>query len=128
MSPDCTDSPPELLREGIGQFNRGAYFACHETLEELWAGEQAPVRDLYQGLLQVAVALHHLENGNYKGALFLFRKGRELLRHVEPVCLGVDVRTLMGDVDAVRASLEAHGPDGMERVPRALFPRIRMLV
>jgi hypothetical protein len=127
MTPDCTQSPSEQLREGIAQFNRGEYFACHETLEELWAGERTPVRDLYQGILQIAVALHHLENGNYKGTLFLLVKGAQLLHWVAPACQGVDVQTLMNDADAVRASLEEHGPDGMERVPRSLFPRIRML-
>ncbi len=127
MTPDCTDQPPEQLLEGIAQFNRGAYFDCHETLEELWAGSRPPVRDLYQGVLQIAVALYHLENGNYTGALFLFRKGTELLRHVAPVCMGVDVQSLMDGAGAVSASLEAHGPDGMDRVPRALFPRVRML-
>ena len=29
----------ELL-EGIGQFNRGEYYECHETLEEIWMHEQ----------------------------------------------------------------------------------------
>ena len=127
MPPDCTEQPSELLRAGIDQFNRGEYFSCHETLEELWAGERSPVRDLYQGVLQIAVALYHLENGNFKGALFLFRKGSELLSHVAPACLGVDVRMLMNDAGAVQAALEEHGPGGMDHVPRGLFPRIRML-
>lgn len=124
MAPDCTAAPSEELRAGIDLFNRGAYYDCHEVLEDLWAGDRSPARDLYQGILQVAVALHHLENGNYTGALLLLRKGPQLLRQAAPVCLGVDTAALAAAADAVRAALEACGPAAMDRVPRALFPRI----
>jgi predicted metal-dependent hydrolase len=49
----CDELPPQLLRQGIAQFNAGHYFECHETLEALWRSETRPVRDLYQGILQV---------------------------------------------------------------------------
>ena len=56
----CPDVPPAALRTGIEQFNRGEYFECHETLEALWLAEPTSLRRLYQGILQVGVALHHL--------------------------------------------------------------------
>ena len=30
----------------MDEFNRGEFFACHETLETLWKQERAPVREL----------------------------------------------------------------------------------
>ncbi|MCL6609076.1 MAG: DUF309 domain-containing protein, partial [Geminicoccaceae bacterium] len=55
---DCSGPPPPQLVQGVDEFNRGAYFACHETLEELWKHERAPVRDLYQGIIQLAVGYY----------------------------------------------------------------------
>ena len=55
-----TEPPPALLLKAVGQFNEGQYWECHETLEELWRAEPRPLRDLYQGILQVGVAFHHL--------------------------------------------------------------------
>jgi hypothetical protein len=123
----CGNTIPEMLIVGIDQFNRGEYFDCHETLEELWVGERGPERNLYQGILQVAVALHHLENGNFKGALILLQGGPQLLRQVAPVCRGVDLQPLLDATDAIRATLEELGEQRMAELPRAMFPRIRFI-
>ncbi len=56
----CDEPPPPLLLKGLEQFNAGEYWECHETLETLWRDEPRPVRDLYQGVLQIGVAFHHL--------------------------------------------------------------------
>ena len=85
------DVPPAALRAGIEQFNRGEYFECHETLEALWLAEPTPLRRLYQGILQVGVALHHLRAGNYRGASGLLARGIGYLEPFAPCCLGVDV-------------------------------------
>jgi predicted metal-dependent hydrolase len=42
------------------------YFECHEVLEELWLDRGR--EKFYQGLLQVAVGLHHARNENINGA------------------------------------------------------------
>ena len=66
---ECDESPPPRLLEGIAQFNRGEYFEQHETLELLWRAEPRKVRHLYQGILQIGVAFHHLRRGNYHGTI-----------------------------------------------------------
>lgn len=71
----CEESPPGLLLLAIRQFNVGQWYECHETLEELWIGEMGEVRDFFQGVLQIAVALHHWRNGNYGGAFSLLNGG-----------------------------------------------------
>lgn len=122
----CSDLPPAELLQGIDQFNAGDWFVCHETLEELWAGEQGDARHLYQGILQVAVALHHWREGNFRGAVFLLGSAEELLTRVEPVCQGVDVAVLLLDAARLRKVLEALGPDRMGKLDPSLIPRIRL--
>jgi len=97
----CDGPPPEGLLTGIAQFNRGEYWECHETLEELWRHEPDPVRYLYQGILLIGVGLYHLRRGNQRGALSKLRAGLNLLAPYAPTCLGVDVASLRGDVEVV---------------------------
>lgn len=122
---DCLKEMPPLLRQGIDEFNAGEWFACHETLEELWVGAPGTDRDLYQGVLQVAVALHHWREGNFAGAVHLLRTGVRLLGHVSPCCQGIDVAELMRDAGILREALEKLGSDRMEALDRRLIPRIR---
>lgn len=66
--PELDDEERRLFDQGVGQFNSGYYFECHDTLEEMWAGVRGPSRDFFQGLIQVAVAFYHLSGGNLAGA------------------------------------------------------------
>ena len=43
-----------LFERGVDEFNRGFYFECHDTLEDLWSGLRGPVRDFFQGLSALA--------------------------------------------------------------------------
>ena len=122
----CSDLSPAGLLLGIDQFNAGDWFDCHETLEELWAGEPGEARHLYQGVLQVAVALHHWREGNFRGAMFLLGSAEELLTRVEPVCQGVDVAGLLRDTGRLREALEKLGPEGMGELDPSLIPRVRL--
>ncbi len=124
MTRVCTEGPPEELIRGIEEFNEGGWYECHDTLEELWAGEQGDARDLYQGILQVAVALYHWSNGNHGGALYLLNSAVRLLRRVEPVCQGVDAAALMADAERLREALESLGPERMQELDRALIPKV----
>ena len=58
----------DLLQNGIIFFNTGHYFEAHEAWEDLWRVTRGPLRLFYQGLIQAAVGLHHLKNGNFNGA------------------------------------------------------------
>jgi uncharacterized protein len=60
--------------KGVGEFNRGYFFECHDTLEEMWTGLRGPARDFFQGLIQVSVAFYHLSNGNRAGAASMLRR------------------------------------------------------
>lgn len=110
----------------MGEFNRGDWFECHETLEDLWVGEEGETRDLYQGILQVAVALHHWRNGNFGGAISLLEGGAGYLARTQPVCQRIAVAEFILAADRLRESLELLGQDRMKELDPALIPVLRL--
>ncbi len=116
--------PPVALYTGLDEFNAGAYFQCHETLEAIWMREPAPVRRLYQGILQVAVGFYHLQNGNYRGTLNLLESAAGYLRDFTPTCLGIAVAQLITDAGAVRAAVVALGPDHLAAFDLTTLPQV----
>lgn len=72
------------------------YYECHEVLEELWLEEG---RDLfYQGLLQVAVGLHHLQNQNQGGAEKLLILALEKLESYPSIWQGIVLQSFREQV------------------------------
>ena len=125
MKRECADSPPGQLLQGIREFNRRDWFECHETVEDLWIGEVGEARNFYQGLIQIAVALHHWRNGNFGGAVSLLKGGAGYLRAVSDRCQWVDVAALIADSDRMRAALEELGKERMEFLDPGLIPQIK---
>jgi predicted metal-dependent hydrolase len=111
MENDCRKKPPLKLLEGIRQFNRGDYFDCHVTLEDIWMHEQGKIRDLYKGILQIGVALHHAKRSNLKGAIRLVSSGMELLSPFAPECMGIDVAHLLQSAGRFREELNQLASD-----------------
>jgi predicted metal-dependent hydrolase len=72
--PQLDDEERRLFDKGVEEFNRGFYFECHDTLEEMWTGLRGPTRDFFQGLIQVSVAFYHLGNDNPAGAESMMRR------------------------------------------------------
>ena len=125
MMRQCDESPPGQLLQGIREFNRREWFECHETVEDLWIGSEGEVRDFYQGIIQIAVALHHWRNGNFGGAVSLLKGGAGYLGHVAGVCQWVDVAGLVADAERMRTTLEELGKERMETLDSALIPLIK---
>jgi len=120
----CDEAPPPLLLKGLAQFNAGEYWECHETLETLWRAEPRPVRDLYQGILQIGVAFHHLREQNYPGVLKLLRRGLPRLRGLPAVCQGVPVAELENAALAVHEQVIALGPEKIDQFDLSALPRL----
>jgi len=108
LHPDL--SPEErqrLFREGIDLFNRGLFFASHEAWEEIWRSTTPEPRDLFQGLVQVAAALHQFLNlKRISGPVKTFAKARLRLEPFAPVSHGLDVAGLLEAVGEWQAWLE----------------------
>ena len=102
--------PTELLIKGIAEFNAGAYFKQHETLETAWRNEPGPIRQLYQGILQVGVAYYQIQRMNYVGAMKMFFRAARFLDILPDVCVTVDISRLRLDAATARTELERLGP------------------
>lgn len=122
----CLEPPPPALLSGIAEFNRGEFFECHETLEGLWMGEPRPVRQLYQGILQIGVAFYHLRKGRYRPVITLLERGSGYLWPFSPTCMRVDVARLLADAARCLVEVKRLGPDGLRDFDRILIPTIEM--
>jgi predicted metal-dependent hydrolase len=122
----CGESPPPLLLEGIAQFNRGEYFEQHETLELLWRAERRDVRRLYQGILQIGVAFHHLRRRNHHGTVYMLTRGAGYLAPFTPRCQGVDVEALLADAATALMEVERLGPARLADFDWQLAPMVRL--
>jgi len=123
---DCSSSPSGELLQAFGEFNRGDWYDCHETLEDLWIDSEDENRWFYQGLLQIAVALHHWRNGNFGGAVSLLTGGVNYLRRVSPVCQRIEVAVLVTEAERFREELGRLGPEQMAALPATLIPKMRL--
>jgi uncharacterized protein len=122
----CREPAPDGLRQGIEMYNRGEYYECHEVLEDTWRAEADDVRYLYQGILQIGVAFHHLSNQNWRGAVGLLTGGIEKVSRFEPECMGVDTMSLVQEAQVCLSRLNEIGPDGIDQFDWSLVPRIEI--
>ncbi len=86
--------------EGIRWFNKREFFQAHEAWEGLWLEDRGPSRKFYQGLIQVAVCLHHFRRGNTRGARKLYHTSRAYLQDYRPKHLGLDLDALCAGMQA----------------------------
>ena len=86
---------------GIDLFNQRQFHAQHEAFEDAWNAETRPVRNLYQGLLQIGLAFLQIENQNQGGAFKMFGRGIPRLRLLPDVVQGVRVDLFLADALAV---------------------------
>lgn len=105
--------------EGIEHFNVCDFFEAHEAWEELWQDYQGPSRRFYQGLIQVAVCLHHFGNGNTRGAKKLYHSCRTYLEEFQPWHEGVQVTQLLEQLHTCCSEILASAEDypAIEIVP-----------
>lgn len=85
--------------EGVKLFNECEFFEAHDIWEELWSDYQGPSRKFYQGMIQVAVCLHHFGNGNTRGAKKLYFGSRGYLEEYRPKHMGVDLDKLFIELE-----------------------------
>src|SRR5207249_10873206 len=80
--------------EGIKLFNSAEFFEAHEVLEDVWRAARAAEKRFLQGLIQVAVALHHHSTGNRVGPGSLLTRARRNLSGYPAQLGGLDLRPL----------------------------------
>src|SRR5579859_582882 len=93
------------FHRGLSLFNHAHFFDAHEALEDVWRAlprHRRPDqrRRLHtQGMVQLAVAFHHVSRGNYIGA-------RSVLERAVRNLNGADYSFPDLDLDRLRAALE----------------------
>jgi hypothetical protein len=79
-------------------WNERLFFEVHEVLEAVWKTAGGAARQALQGVIQIAVAYHHLAHGNVRGARSLLVEGRQRISGVDAELLpGLDLRALHDD-------------------------------
>jgi predicted metal-dependent hydrolase len=108
LHPDLTaDERQSLFREGIELFNGGRFFESHEAWEEVWRSTTPEPRDLFQGLIQVAAAMHQfLDLKRRQAPGRTLAKARHRLEPFAPVAHGLDVAALLESVGRWESWLE----------------------
>ncbi|WP_253276395.1 DUF309 domain-containing protein [Synechococcus sp. PCC 6312] len=96
--------------QAVLEFNQGEFYACHDTLEALWAEAREPERTFFQGILQLAVACYHLQNQNQRGAVLLLAGGCRRLNQYWPAYGWVDVASLVEQAQALLECLQTNQP------------------
>jgi predicted metal-dependent hydrolase len=117
----CQEPLSALAVQGLEEFNRGEYFEAHETLEHAWNEDSGPARQLYQGLIQVAVAYLQIERGNYRGAIKMFLRMRQWLDPLPDSCRTVDVAGLRASAMAAHIHLLSLGPARIDEFDRSFM-------
>ena len=123
---DVGDDPvAHALAQAAPLWREGLFFEVHEVLEAAWQRERGDRRQGLQGVIQIAVAWHHLAHGNARGARRLLREGRSRLAAVPPGAIpGLDVAALLDATAATEAALDGAAPRAApDPPPLVLRPR-----
>ncbi len=109
FDPDAFDAAARAraIAEGHEHFNAGRFHDAHEAFERCWLAGEGPDADLWKGLVQACIAMHHLQRENLTGARKLNTGMRRLLAPYLPEAEGFD---LAGLLVQVQAALRAGAP------------------
>lgn len=123
--------PEEPVLRGITTaallFNAGLYFEVHEVLEVIWRAAAGDVKTFSQGLLQIAVGLHHAHAGNPRSAWTLLRKGADKLRRTPAPAPSIDITALLAELapwerHLARAAADDDSPRAEPKTPAVSLP------
>lgn len=109
------------LQRGVALFNAGHFFDAHEVLEDVWRAAPDAEKKYLQGLVQVAVGLHHYTQGNLVGARSVLARAHRNLRGAPADFAGLDVAALRRCLSACEGDLAAG--DVIAAVPKLSLSR-----
>jgi len=127
-SPDeSRDGRTTALSKAVCLFNHHLFFEVHEILEEQWKQEEGEERLFLQGLIQIAVAFHHLHNNNFRGATALLHDGLAKIAPHQPEFLDIELQNFIVRLAACQQELQRLGPEHCQQFPRELIPSIKFV-
>ena len=109
--PDALESAEadRIFAAAVALFNQVRYWHAHEEWERLWRAAGEEDRDFYQGLIQVAAGLLHLQRRNARGARNKLSEGVAKLVRFQPRYRGIVVAELVVRARQILDELEAGG-------------------
>lgn len=110
--------------EGMKLFNTHKFFEAHEELEDAWREEKGEVRNLYRGILQVAVVYLHITRGNYDGAVKVYERCIKWLKPWPNICKGIQVEKLRNDLENVIKEVRGLGRENINGFDISLFKNV----
>jgi predicted metal-dependent hydrolase len=99
------------FKRGLAEIRAGRYFEAHEELEEAWRAAPTEERDFLQGLVHVAVAWYQAGRGRPVATGRQLEKAARRLAPYAPAHRGVDVESVLVQVDAARRRVAAGSLD-----------------
>ncbi|MFN2483453.1 MAG: cob(I)yrinic acid a,c-diamide adenosyltransferase [Candidatus Limnocylindria bacterium] len=124
-SPDATTldeaEVDRIFSRSVALFNQARYWHAHEGWEILWRAADERDRDFYQGLIQIAAGLLHLQRRNARGARNKLSEGIARLSPYQPKYRGIVVDELVARASTLLGELEAGG------MPYLVPPVIRLV-
>lgn len=122
---NCSGALHPKAIEGLRLFNAGEFFEAHEELETAWREETGEIRNLYRGILQVAVTYLHITRGNYDGAVKVYGRSLKWTRDWGDVCRGINVKKFREDAETVMKEVERLGRERIAAFDLSLFQPIQ---
>jgi predicted metal-dependent hydrolase len=98
------------FQRGADLFNAGHYFDAHEVWEDVWRAAPVEEKKFLQGLIQVAVALHHHGRGNRDGARSLLARAQRNLAHYPDSYAGVNLAAVRAAITQCQRALDTGAP------------------
>jgi hypothetical protein len=122
------DGPVErALEEAAYLFNEGLFFEVHEVLEAVWLTQGEGIRLLLQGLIQIAVGFHHLENRNLRGALSLLEEGIGKVKEYNLDQSRLELDQFVAQIEHARRSIESLGEAAFDLFDRRMIPNMPLI-
>jgi predicted metal-dependent hydrolase len=97
----------DAYKAGLEHIRAGRFFEAHEDLEAEWRVAAAEERDFYQGLVHVAVAWYQAGRGRPVATASQLEKAARRLAAFSPTHRGVDVASILAQVEHARARVAA---------------------
>jgi predicted metal-dependent hydrolase len=98
------------FQHGADLFNAREFFDAHEVWEDVWRAAPMDEKRFLQGLIQVAVALHHHSRGNLDGARSLLARAQRNLSHYPDSYAGVNLAAVRAATIECQQALSAGVP------------------
>lgn len=113
------------LKEGIGLFNAGRFFECHESLEDFYLQTDEEHKPFLEGLVQLAAACRIFQEfGEITGPVRMIRQAIIRLENYKPAYLGIRVKSLIRSLEKWTSRMEAGETNSA--VPQVRIPKIRL--